>query len=105
MLKRFIDLRYPIAPTDHTFSKSIYLDDPDGINLEFTLETPERFRGVRPGVGNRLVFIGADGVEQPGAYALDLEKVFRALCPTFVPFAAGSFSEPASLAHWRSRAN
>lgn len=78
LLKRFMDLRYPIHPTDHTFSKSIYLDDPDGINIEFTLETPERFRGVKPGVGNRLVFIGADGVERPGAFALDLQQVFRA---------------------------
>ncbi len=86
LLKRFIDLRYPMAPTDHTFSKAIYLEDPDGINIEFTLETPERFRGVRP-VGNRLAFIGADGVERPGGYALDLEKVFSAYEP-------GSEKEP-----------
>jgi catechol 2,3-dioxygenase len=89
LLKRFMDLQYPIHPTDHTFSKSIYLDDPDGINIEFTLETPERFRGVKPGVGNRLVFIGADGVERPGAFALDLEQVFRA-------YEAGSEKEPAA---------
>jgi catechol 2,3-dioxygenase len=80
VMKRFIDARYPIAPTDHTFSKAFYLDDPDGINIEFTLETPERFRGVRP-VGNRLAFIGADGVERPGGYPLDLPKVFSAYEP------------------------
>jgi len=89
MLQRFVDLRYPMSPTDHTFSKSIYLDDPDGINIEFTLETPERFRGVKPGAGNRLIFIGADGSERPGAFALDLEKVFRAYEP-------GSEKEPAA---------
>jgi len=50
LFKGFTDLRYPIYPTDHTFSKSSYLDDPDGINIEFTLETPERFKGVKPGV-------------------------------------------------------
>jgi catechol 2,3-dioxygenase len=88
MLKRFIDLRYPIVPTDHTFSKAIYLDDPDGINIEFTLETPERFRGVRP-VGNRLAFIGTDGIERPGGYALDIEQVFRA-------YEVGSENEPAA---------
>ncbi len=77
LLKRLIDLRYPISPTDHTFSKSIYLDDPDGINIEITLETPERFKGVRP-VGNKLAFIGTDGVERPGGYALDLDQVFLA---------------------------
>jgi catechol 2,3-dioxygenase len=88
MLRRFTDMRYPIAPTDHTFSKSIYLDDPDGINIEFTLETPERFKGVRP-VGNRLAFIGADGAEHPGGYALDLEQVFHA-------YEVGSEKEPAA---------
>lgn len=30
LLKRFSDLRYPCSPTDHTFPKAIYLDDPDG---------------------------------------------------------------------------
>lgn len=89
MLKRLIELRYPIAPTDHTFSKAIYLDDPDGINIEFTLETPERFRGVKPGVGNRLAFIGSDGVERPGGFALDIERVFLA-------YESGSEKEPAA---------
>ena len=89
MLKRFMDRRYPIGPTDHTFSKSIYLDDPDGINIEFTLETPERFREVKAGVGNRLVFVGADGRERSGSAALDLDEVFRA-------YEAGSEKEPAA---------
>lgn len=88
LLKRFSDLRYPISPTDHTFSKAIYLADPDGINVEVTLETPERFRGVRPGVDNRLVFIGTDGVERPGAYPLDLEKILEV-------YELGSEKEPA----------
>ncbi len=89
LLKRMMDMRYPVSPTDHTFSKSIYLDDPDGINIEFTLETPERFSGVKPGFGNRLIFIGTDGGERPGAYALDLEKVFCA-------YEVGSENEPAA---------
>lgn len=77
LLKRFSDLRYPASPTDHTFSKAIYLDDPDGINIEVTLETPERYRGFRPGPDNRLVFIGTDGIERPGAYRLDLDQIFQ----------------------------
>jgi catechol 2,3-dioxygenase len=89
MLKRLSNLRYPIAPTDHTMSKAIYLDDPDGINIEFTLETPERFRGVKLGVGNRLAFIGTDGVDRPGAVTLDVERVFQAYEP-------GSEKEPAA---------
>ena len=89
ILKCLIDLHYPISPTDHTFSKAIYLDDPDGINIEITLETPERFKGTKPGPGNRLIFIGTDGVERPGAYALDLDKVFRS-------YETGSEKEPAA---------
>ncbi len=77
IVKRLIDCRHPMSPTDHTFSKAIYLDDPDGINVEITLETPERFRECVPGPGNRLTFIGADGVGRPGAYALNLNKVFE----------------------------
>ena len=89
LLKRFSDLRYPASPTDHTFSKAIYLDDPDGINIEVTLETSERYRGARTGPGNRLIFIGADGVERPGAVPLDLGKVFEA-------YQEGSEDEPAA---------
>ncbi|MFK7906270.1 MAG: VOC family protein, partial [Chitinophagales bacterium] len=42
MVHRLNVNKYPYSPIDHTMSKSIYLDDPDGINIEFTLETPER---------------------------------------------------------------
>ncbi|SES46737.1 VOC family protein [Rhizobium sp. NFR03] len=76
LLKRFSNLRYPCSPTDHTFSKAVYLDDPDGITIEVTLETPERFLGVRP-VGSQLAFIGTDGVERPGSYPLDLNEIFQ----------------------------
>ena len=66
-----------MSPADHTFSKFIYLDHPDGINIEITLETPERFKECVPGPGNALTFVGADGVGRPGAYALDLAHVLR----------------------------
>ena len=89
IFKRLLDHKYPMSPTDHTFSKAIYLDDPDGINIEITLETPERFRECVPGPGNRLTFVGADGVGRPGAYALDLEKVLQA-------YQTGSEHEPAA---------
>ena len=48
LLKRFRDLKYPIAPTDHTLPKAIYLDDPDGINIEFTLEAQSNRLGRLP---------------------------------------------------------
>jgi catechol 2,3-dioxygenase len=41
ILGRLIRSRHRIGPTDHTFSKAIYLSDPDGLGLELTLETPE----------------------------------------------------------------
>lgn len=87
LLKRFSEHRYPCSPTDHTFSKAIYLNDPDGINIEVTLETPERFQAVKP-VGSKLVFIGTDGVERPGSYPLDLDEIFQSYEP-------GSEFEPA----------
>ena len=40
VLARLIASGHPIAPTDHVMSKAVYLDDPDGIGLELTLETP-----------------------------------------------------------------
>ena len=46
MIQRLIDNNYSFSPIDHTMSKSIYLRDPDSVLLEFTLETPERFKRV-----------------------------------------------------------
>jgi len=42
VLARIAAAGVPQAPTDHIFSKATYLSDPDGIQLELTLETPER---------------------------------------------------------------
>jgi catechol 2,3-dioxygenase len=33
---------WPMAPTDHIVAKSIYVDDPDEINIELAVETPQR---------------------------------------------------------------
>ena len=33
----------PQSPTDHVFSMATYIHDPDGLMVELTLETPERF--------------------------------------------------------------
>lgn len=43
ILTRLIHLKVPVGPTDHLMAKSIYLHDPDGFEIEITLETPERF--------------------------------------------------------------
>ncbi|MBM1104568.1 VOC family protein [Aurantibacter crassamenti] len=77
MIHRLNVNRYPYAPTDHTMSKSIYLDDSDGINVEFTLETPERFKRVITGGGLRME--GADGTIRSASDRLDLHEVLKAL--------------------------
>ena len=42
VINRLDQRGYPYSPTDHTMSKAVYLEDLEGITVEFTLETPER---------------------------------------------------------------
>jgi len=42
VINRLNQRGYPYSPVDHTMSKAVYLEDPEGITLEFTFETPER---------------------------------------------------------------
>ena len=77
MVYRVLQHKYPCSPTDHTMSKSLYLDDPDGINVEFTLETPKRFKRVVSDRG--LQIEGSDGVLRGASVQLDVEEVFTHL--------------------------
>ncbi len=43
MLARILHLNVKVGPTDHLMAKSLYLQDPDGLEIEITYETPERF--------------------------------------------------------------
>lgn len=63
--------------TDHTMSKSIYLDDPDGINVELTLETPERFKRVVTTGGLRIE--GTDGVIRSASEHLEVNEILKVL--------------------------
>ncbi len=78
VLARLSAARYPQAPTDHIFSKATYLDDPDGIGLELTLETPERMSEMRVS-GNQIVLIDSDGRPRSPVEPLDTEEVFSHL--------------------------
>lgn len=49
VLARIAAAGVPQAPTDHVFSKASYVADPDGIQVEITLETPERAGDVEVG--------------------------------------------------------
>lgn len=43
LLARLLHLKIRVGPTDHLLAKSLYLTDPDGLEIEITFETPERF--------------------------------------------------------------
>jgi catechol 2,3-dioxygenase len=67
--------RYPHYPTDHVMSLADYLDDPDGIGLELTFETPQRMRSM--GLGPRgPEIIDADGQRRSGRDPIDLAWLF-----------------------------
>lgn len=77
MIHRLDCKNYTYSPTDHTASKSIYLDDPDGINIEFTLETPERLKRVLTKGGIKME--GTDGIVRSATAPLDVKKAMEAL--------------------------
>jgi catechol 2,3-dioxygenase len=78
VLARLFERRTFMSPTDHVFSKAIYLDDPDGLGLEFTLETPERLRSVRMTPAGPEV-IDASGRRRSGRDPLDVREVLSHL--------------------------
>lgn len=73
MLYRLMANNYPCSPTDHTMSKSVYLNDFDGITLEFALETPERFKRVITDGGLRVE--ATDGSIRSASARLDIDEV------------------------------
>ena len=77
ILYRLIVKNYPFSPIDHTMSKSIYLDDPDGINIEFTLETPERIKRVITEGGLRME--DTDGTIRAASAHLNIREVLKDL--------------------------
>ena len=78
VLARLFAARTYMSPTDHVMSKAIYLDDPDGIGLELTLETPERVRSMRMTPSGPEI-IDASGRHRSGRDPLDVQEVLRAL--------------------------
>jgi catechol 2,3-dioxygenase len=70
--------RWPQAPTDHIFSKATYLDDPDGIGLELTLETVDRVSEMSVH-GADFRIIDSDGRPRRPVEPLDTEEVMSHL--------------------------
>ena len=92
VLARLFIRRVFMSPTHHVMSKAIYLDDPDGIGIELTLETPERVRSMRMTPSGPEI-IDASGQRRSGRDLLDVREVLTALPDNDLarPLPAGTF--------------
>jgi catechol 2,3-dioxygenase len=78
VLGRLLTRRVRNAPTDHIMHWATYLDDPDGIGLELSFETLDRFGSYVDG-GGRPMVLDAAGRLRGGVEPLDLDEVFSYL--------------------------
>lgn len=79
-IARLIRLGYPNYPTDHVFTKSTYLDDPEGNNIELYVYSLED--GAVSIENGDLIVRRIDGRVSNGREPLDLEALFKELAPT-----------------------
>lgn len=66
------------SPTDHGYSKTTYLVDPDGTTIELYIRTPERAIYIEDDSGAMVVKY-ADGRLGNGRDPLDLDELFRTI--------------------------
>jgi catechol 2,3-dioxygenase len=78
-IARLFELRYPNYPTDHVMTKTTYLDDPEGQNIELYADTPED--GTFAVVNGVPVARHANGAPSDGREPLDVEALFQELTP------------------------
>lgn len=71
LLARLAGQNLQVSPVDHTMSKAIYLNDPDGHGIEIAFETPERFRRFAVGAAG-FAMIDRDGRLRTGRDPLDV---------------------------------
>ena len=74
---RLFALRYPNHPTDHILTKTTYLDDPEGNNIELYADTPED--GTFAIVNETFVARRVDGTPSDGREPLDVKELFAEL--------------------------
>jgi catechol 2,3-dioxygenase len=91
IITRLAQARVRQSPTDHIFSQATYLNDPDGILLELTLETPERFGSISIGADS-VVLTDSDGRQRGGTEPLDLAAALAPLAggDPLLPLPSGS---------------
>lgn len=71
-------LRYGNSPTDHGYSKTTYLVDPDGTTIELYIRTPERAVYTEDDNGE-IVVKYAEGRAGNGRDPLDMQELFSVL--------------------------
>ena len=76
---RLFALRYRNYPTDHIMTKTTYLDDAEGNNIELYTESPED--GMFEFADGNPVTRRTDGTLSDGREPLDVEALFRLLTP------------------------
>jgi len=77
-ISRLFAQRWPNYPTDHIMTKTTYLDDPEGNNIELYCESPEDGLFMVTANGD-LYARHADGRWSDGRESLDLEALFSHL--------------------------
>jgi catechol 2,3-dioxygenase len=78
-IARLFQLRYPNYPTDHVVSKTTYLDDPEGNNIELYVRSLDDGEMVIE--NGRFVVRRADGRLSDGREPLDVQALFSELKP------------------------
>jgi catechol 2,3-dioxygenase len=78
VLARLIDRHIHVSALGHVMSKAIYVYDPDGIGIEFTLETPERLGGYSVH-GDHIAIVDTEGGERSGRDPLDIVALLSSL--------------------------
>ena len=77
VIARLYSLGWTNYPTDHIMTKTTYLDDPEGNNIELYAESPED--GVNVVSNGQFYVRRADGSISEGREALDLNALFAHL--------------------------
>ena len=77
VISRLFALRWPNYPTDHIMTKTTYLDDPEGNNIELYCESPED--GIFEVRNGEIYSRHADGRLSNGREPLDLDALFSHL--------------------------
>lgn len=77
VIARLFAMRWTNYPTDHIMTKTTYLDDPEGNNIELYCESPED--GVNEITNGEFYVRRADGSISDGREAMDMDALFSNL--------------------------